>query len=218
MVRFSNDIDILKYEPVLFGELHLPWQVVCAGTDGALSGTTFTAAGADFVSAGVETGGVIYMRSADGALDGGYEIVSVDSATQLAVSVVRSDSQGNAVAPPGASDISYRVGTFSPQAGEAAFQLTEYFGIRPGNPASSIGVEDILDAEVFRRVSAFAVISSVYAMLASRAADENFWAKSLHYKKLFEKAKERCQLGIDLGGDGVVDLTRAGASIRLARD
>jgi hypothetical protein len=81
-----------------------------------------------------------------------------------------------------------------------------------------MGVEDILDTEVFRRVSVFAVISSVYAMLASRTADENFWAKSLHYKRLFEKAKERCQLGIDLGGDGTTDLTRTGASMRLARD
>ena len=25
MVSFSNDVDILKYEPILFGELYLPW-------------------------------------------------------------------------------------------------------------------------------------------------------------------------------------------------
>jgi hypothetical protein len=50
MVSFSNDVDILKYEPALFGELHLPWQVLAAGTGGVLSGTTFTASGADFVS------------------------------------------------------------------------------------------------------------------------------------------------------------------------
>ena len=55
-------------------------------------------------------------------------------------------------------------------------------------------------------------------MLASRAKDENFWKKSLHYQKLFEKARERCRLGIDLGSDGVVDVTRVGASIRLVRD
>jgi len=36
MVSFSNDADILKYEPVLFGELHLPWQVLAAGTGGTL--------------------------------------------------------------------------------------------------------------------------------------------------------------------------------------
>ena len=104
MVKFSNDADILKYEPMLFGQLYLPWQVLAAGTDGTLSGTTFTTSGADFVSAQIAAGGVIYMQSADGQLDGAYEIVSVDSATQLTVSVIRSDSDDPAVAPPAASD------------------------------------------------------------------------------------------------------------------
>ena len=48
MVQFSNDVDILKYEPVLFGGLHLPWQVLSSGSDGVLSGTSLTASGADF--------------------------------------------------------------------------------------------------------------------------------------------------------------------------
>jgi hypothetical protein len=218
MVSFSNDADILKYEPALFGELHLPWQVLAAGTGGTLSGTTFTAGSADFVSAQVLAGGVINLRSADGLLDGMYEIVSVDSATQLTISVVRSDSNVPAVAPPAASDITYRVSTFGPQAGEVGFQLTEHFGIRPGNPASIYEVEDVLDTDVLKRASVFAVIASVYAMLASRAKDENFWKKSTHYQALFERARERCRLSIDAGSDGVVDVTKSGASVKLVRD
>jgi len=218
MVKFSDDVDILKYEPVLFGELHLPWQVLTAGTGATLSGTTFTASGADFVSAGVAAGAVVYMQSRDGSLDGAYEIVSVDSVTQLSVSVVRCDPNDAAVAPPAATDISYRISTFGPQASEAGFRLTEYFGIRPGNPAGGLDVEDILDKDVLRRASAFAVISTVYAMLASRAKEENFWEKSIHYQKLFERARERCRLSIDLGSDGSVDVTRVGSSLRLIRD
>lgn len=218
MIIFSNDADILKYEPVLFGELHLPGQVLAAGIGGTLSGTTFTGSGADFVSAQVSAGGVIYLQSADGSLDGAYEIVSVDSATQLSISVIRSDSDDAAVAPPAATDISYRISTFRPQASEAGFKLTEYFGIRPGNPESAYDAEDVLDTDVLKRASVFAVVSSVYAMLASKAKDENFWKKSLHYQKLFERAKERCRLSIDVGSDGVADVTRAGASVRLVRD
>jgi len=218
MVSFSNDADILKYEPMLFGELHLPWQVLAAGAAGVLSGTTFTASGADFVNAQVPAGGVIYMRSEDGVLDGAYEIVSVDSATQLGVSVIRADSDDELIAPPAATDISYRISTFRPQAGEAGFRLTEYFGIRPGNPASDIDVEDVMDADVLRSASVFAVISSVYAMLASNAKDENFWRKSQHYQELFEKARQRCRLSIDVGSDGVADITKIGASVRLIRD
>lgn len=218
MVSFSNDADILKYEPILFGELHLPWQVLAAGTGGALNGTTFTASGADFVTAQVSAGGVVYLLSADGSLDGAYEIVSVDSATQLGISVIRSNPTDAAVAPPGAANISYRIGTFGPQANEAGFQLTEYFGISPGNPASDIDVEDVLDTSVLKQASVFAVISSVYAMLASKAEDENFWKKSLHYQKLFTGARGRCRLSIDVGSDGLADVTKIGASGRLVRD
>jgi hypothetical protein len=218
MASFSNDVDILKYEPVLFGELHLPWQVLAEGSGGTLSGTTFTAADADFTAAGVSAGGVIYLRSADGAIDGGYEIVSMDSTTQLSISVLRPDSQADAIAPPAATDLSYRISTFAPQANEVGFQLTGYFGIRPGNPASEYDIDDVLDTGVLRQPSVFAVISCVYAMLAGRAEDDNFWKKSLHYQKLFNSAKGRTRLSIDLGSDGVVDVTQIGASGRLVRD
>ncbi len=218
MVSFSNDADILKYEPILFGELHPPQQVLVTGTGGVISGTTFTAGSADFVSAQVAADGVIYLRSEDGALDGAYEIVSVDSATQLSVSVIRPDSEMAAIAPPPADDVFYRISTFGPQANEAGFQLTEYFGIGPGNPASDINAGDILDADVLRRASTFAVISSAYAMLAGSSEDEHFWRKSLHYQKLFTKARERCRLSIDVGSEGVVDVTKVGASGKLVRD
>jgi len=218
MANFSNDADILKYEPVLFGELHLRSQVLIEGTGGALSGTAFTASGIDFSNCSVAPGHVIYLQSADGSLDGAYEIVSVDSATQLTVSVLRSDSDEQAITPPAATDISYRISTFGPQASEAAFQLTEYFGIAPGEPASDYDADDILDTNVLKRASVFAVLSSVYAMLASKAEDENFWKKSLHYQKLFEKARERCRLSIDVDNDGVAEVTKAGASLRLIRD
>jgi len=218
MAKFSSDADILKYEPALFGELHPAGQVLAAGTGGALSGTTFTASGADFVSARVSAGGVIYLQSADGALAGGYEIVSVDSATQLTISVTRSDSADEPIAPPAAGDVSYLVCTFGPQASEVGFQLTEYFGIGPGNPASDVSAEDVLDADVLKRASCFAVIAGVYATLASKAEDENFWRKSLYYQRLFEKARERCRLSIDVGSDGVADVTKLGGSVRLVRD
>lgn len=218
MVRFSSDADILKYEPILFGELHLPGQVLAAGTGGTLSGTTFTASGANFISSQVQADGVIYLQSADGTVDGTYEIVSVDSATQLTVSVVRADSDSEAVAPPSATNISYRVGTFEPQAEEVGFRLTEHFGIQPGNPASDIDVEDILDTGVLKQASVFAVISSVYATLASGSNDKNLWSKSMHYRRLFEKARERCRLSIDVGSDGVADVTKIGGCVKLVRD
>ena len=218
MVKFSNDVDILKYEPTLFGELHLPGQTLISGSGGTLSGTTFTASGADFISASVTAGQVIYLQSETGPIDGAYEIISVNSATELTVSVIRTDSNGEPIAPPAATGISYRISTFGPQASEIGLQLTEYFGIRPGNPTSDIEAEYILDADVLKTASVFAVISSVYATLANSAEDENLWKKSLHYQKLFEKARERCQLSIDTDGDDVADTIKSGAFRKLMRD
>ena len=218
MVSFSNDTDILKYEPILFGELHLPWQVLASGTDGSISGTTFTSAGADHIAAQVEAGGVIYMQSEDGSPDGAYEIVSVDSATQLTVSVLRADSQAAAIAPPPGTDISWRISTFAPQANEVGFRLTEYFNLSPGNPASDLDVEDILDASVLRQTSVFAIIACVYATLASRTEDENLWKKSIHYHHLAVKARQRCRLSIDEDEDGIAEVTMHGDCGRLVRD
>jgi len=75
-----------------------------------------------------------------------------------------------------------------------------------------------LNVEVLKRASVFAVVSSVYAMLASKAEDENFWKKSLYYKRLFQKARERCHLSIDVDGDGAAEITKVGSSVRLVRD
>ena len=217
MLVFSKDVDILRYEAALFGELHFPWQVLCEGSGGALSGTTFSKTGEDFTAAGVQAGGVIYLQDA-GGLDGAYEIVSVDSATSLTVSVVRADEDGSAVSPGAGSDVSYRVSTFAPQANETLLALTQYFGIGPGNPNSVYDTDDIVDASVLKQASVYAVIAAIYATLAGRDGDNGFWKKSLHYQKLFEQSRERCQLSIDIDGDGSGDSSRAGCDIKLVRD
>lgn len=220
MNSFSNDIDILMYEPSLFGDLHFAGQVLTSGTGGEISGTAFIAANADFNAAQITAGMVIYLQSADGTVDGAYEIVSVDSATQLAVSVLRADGQGEAIALQDADDVIYRICTYQPQSGEVFLQLTQHFGLRPGVADGEYSVDDILDVSVLRQVSVYGVLSIIYATLAGRADDdeENFWKKSKYYRQLYEKALQRCRVCIDLGDDGISDSVRSGASIRLLRD
>jgi hypothetical protein len=219
MLVFSNDVDILKYEAVVFGDLHFGWQVLCEGAGGEVSGTSFTKTGEDFVSAGVGAGGVIYLKSADGMLDGAYEIVSVDSASEVIISVLRADSEGDAVGPGDASDVSYRVSTFGPQANEVGFELTQYFGIRPGRPDSEYDADDIVDSSGLRSASVYGVLAKVYMALAVRLdGDDGFWKKSLHYQGLFERAKERCRVSVDIDGDGIGERTIVGGSLRLVRD
>lgn len=217
MQIFSSDSDLLKYEAVLFADLHFPWQVVREGTGAVLSGTTLTASEGDFIAGQVAAGGVVYLRSDDGKLDGAYEIVSVDAADELTVSVLRGDVSLAAVGPGDANDIHYRVSTFAPQGRQVLFELTQYFGIGPGDSSSEFDADDLVDTEPLRQASAFAVIASVYATLASRGDDCSLWKKSLHYQKLFEKGRARCRISLDGGGDGVIEKSDVGSSVRLIR-
>jgi len=219
MTVFSSDRDILKYEAALFGDLHFPWQVLCRGEGGVINGATFTKTGGGFGSAGVSAGGVIYLRGAGGVPEGACEIVSVDSESQLTVSVLRGDESAAAVGPGDSGDVSYRVSTFAPQAEQVACDLTQYFGIRPGNPDSAYGVEDIVDASVLKQASVYGVLAAVYATLGGRSDDgEGFWKKSAYYRGLYGKARERCRLSVDTDADGVIDGTKAGGCIRLLRN
>ncbi len=218
MIKFSNDTDIVRYEPVLFGELHLANQVLAQGNGGVIDGVTFTADGADFVNASVEAGGVVYLRSPDGNVDGVFEIISVDSAEQLTVSVVRANGDEDLIALSATEEVYYRICTYRPQVSEVAIQLTEHFGIRPGDATSEIDVSNIMDKTVLRRASVFAVISVLYAMLASKGDGDNFWKKSLYYKKLFEKARQSCRISIDRNGDGIADMDKRGNVLNLVRE
>ncbi len=219
MLVFSKDVDILKYEAVLFSDLYFPWQVLCAGSNGQISGTSFTASSEDFVSAGIASEGVIYLRSSDGSLDGAYEIVSVDSATELTVSVVRPELSDSPVSPLQGSAISYRVSTFAPQSHEVGVELTRYFGIKPGAADSEYGVEEVLDVSVLKQPSVYAVMSTIYAILGSGTEERgNFWDRSFHYQKLFERSRQRCRLSIDIDGDGLAEKTTRGGITKLMRE
>lgn len=218
MLAFSKDCDLLRYESAVFGDLHFSWQVLCSGVGGVLAGSSFSAGGVDFVSRGVEAGGVIYLRDSAGGIDGAYEIVSVDSAEELTVSVVRADESGAAIGIGNGSEVSWRVSTFLPQANEVLFELTQYLGIGPGDSESPYGVDDIVDASVLRQVSIYGVLARVYVSLG-KVGDESddLWLKSQHYHELFKKARQRCKFCVDLGGDGVSDKVISGGSFDLRR-
>ena len=217
MAKFSSDVDLLKWEPVLFGELALPSQTLCQGQDGVVSGTTFSSASASLVSAGVEQGHVIYLNDGDG-IDGCYEVVSVESSTQLTISVVRQSVDDSAVAPPGGSGIGYRVSTFDPQAEEVSYGLLQYFGIKLSGDECEVTADDILNSRALRQSSVFAVLSAVFVGSACGADDQNgYWKKSLRYKELFHTARIKARLEIDTDDDSVSDRVQTGGTVRLRR-
>jgi hypothetical protein len=210
MKSFSNDSDILRYETILFGEMHLRGQVIASGTAGAVSGTHLTATGASFITAGVEAGCVVYLSNAGNTIGAGYEIVSVDSETQLTVSVIRGERAGAAQAPPAASDVAYRVCSYGPQANEAFVRLCEYFRITPEQ------AETIENTEGLRQASVHLTIATVFAIIAGREGfAQGYLDKSDKYTDGFLRGLERCRFTVEIDGKTV---TKRGGEIYLERE
>ena len=220
MNSFSNDVDVLKYEPNLFGDLYFAGQILTSGNGATISSSILNATDGNFVNTQIAAGTVVSLHSADETIDGVYEIISINSATQLAISVLRADSQTDVIPVQDAEDVSFRICTYQAQSNELFLQLAQHFGLRPGIADGKYSVDDILDVSILKQVSVYGIISLVYATLAGRVSEseENFWKKSTYYKQLYEKAYQRCRITIDLGDDGVADSVRSGSSVRLLRD
>jgi len=217
MTTFSSDVDLLRFEPMVFRDLWLKSQTLAGGTDGVLSATVMTSAAADFINMGIKTGQVIYLTTSELSVEGSFEIVSVDSATQLTLSVLRADSADAAVSPPAGSGISYRISTFEPQAGEAGESLLRYFGIGD-EVAGEIALANVLNQGVLRQASVFAILAAIFAASASGQEDPSgYYEKSLHYQQCFNTARVKVRLALDRDGDGVAETFRRGGSVRLQR-
>ena len=80
---YCNDVDLLHWEPNIFRDALFASQLLISGT-GNLAGTSFTLASGSLTSAHVVPDEVIVLS---GALAGSFPIVSIDSATQLTLSV-----------------------------------------------------------------------------------------------------------------------------------
>src|SRR5947209_1329292 len=113
---YCTDVDLLHWEPNILRDALFASQLLLSGT-GSLAGTTFTLASGSLSSAHIVPDEVVVLS---GALAGSFPIVSVNSATQLTLSVLYDGlfpDSGSAVATPAgtAADLGFAVRTFWPQ-------------------------------------------------------------------------------------------------------
>lgn len=208
MNAFSQDSDLVKFEPGVFGAWYRPSQVLCGGTNGIIAGTQFTAAGVNFVAAQVQPGGAIWLQSADGAITGAFEIVAVVDSGHLTVSVIRANDQ-QAVIPVGsASGLTWRIVTYAPQAYEVLWQISQRLGLSPGYAGADYAVEDIVNAAALRQASVFGVLAMVFGSLY-QGMDGQEALKDKHeiYRLRFAEAMARLRLRLDTDGDGDAERT-----------
>lgn len=218
MNTFSSDVDVMKFEPALFGSWFLSSQVLCGGSNGIAAGTQFTASGVDFTASGVQVGSVIWLQSDDEAIKGAFEVVEVVDAGHLTVSVVRSSGDQAAIPVGSASGLTWRIVSYAPQGYEMLWQISQRLGLSPGAPGAAFTVDDIVNPDALRQASVFGVLAMIFnALYEGLDGQTVLEEKAEQYQWRFDKALERVQVQIDTDGDNDADQTIRPGIVCLVR-
>ena len=182
-----TDRDILAVEPSLFSDACFSSQVLCGGTNGIVAGTQFTASGVDFNASGVAAGGVIYLASADGSIDGSFEIVSLIDSSHLTVSILRSDLAGSAIAVGSASGLTWSIKTYAPQISIAEMQLSHRLRCLPGWEAATITLAELDNAEAVKLAGLQTLLGNLFGTLYG-----TFPAYTAETADVWQSHKDKC--------------------------
>jgi hypothetical protein len=217
MNEFCQDRDLLALEPAIFLGGSFVTQQLIGGSDGVSSGTTFTSAGSNFGSAGVQAGMVLTVYDTAASEGNAFEIISVNSATALTVSVLRADPSLPPVAPK-ISGRSFFIRTFRPQIqgvsrtlAEKLKQFSEIYRI----PAEKVAFADPAQLQL---TTACGALPGIYlARAASATADDANWLKSEHYRQEFVRLQSQLRLTVDAGAGGCRQQTHTLGNVLLRR-
>src|SRR3954464_14319608 len=132
MTPFCTDIDLLHWEPSIFRDAAFASQTLMSGT-ADLDGTELNIASGSFLDANIATQQIVVLG---GAIAGCFPIFSVNSATNLTISVLYDGlcSDVAHASPPGsATGLSFVIRTFWPQRQVVSEILAQAAGIIPGD-------------------------------------------------------------------------------------
>ena len=182
-----TDRDILAVEPSLFSDACFDSQKLCGGTNGIVAGTQFTASGVDFNASGVTAGGVIHLESADGSIDGAFEIVSIIDSTHITVSILRSDPAGSPIPVGSASGLTWSIKTYAPQISIAEMQLSHRLRCLPGWENATITLAELDNAEAVRLVCLQTLLGNLFGTLYG-----TFPAYTAETADVWQSHKDKC--------------------------
>lgn len=207
MTTFATDVDLLHWEPNLLREASFASQTLQSGT-ADLSGTSLTISGSPFTfeDTKIQPNHVIHLGN---PFDGSYPIVTVDSGTQLTISVLYDGlfpDEGDAEAAPvgSATGISFAIRTFFPQRGIVSELLLQAAGLEPEQS------DAILNPAALRRPCSLGSLQMIYSALAAAAEEPaDFSVRADLYERLYRRALRSAVVEVDLDGDGVPESRRA---------
>jgi hypothetical protein len=219
-MTFCTDTDLLHWEPNLLREAAFASQTLLTGT-GDLAGTSFTVDGPvgapSLLAAHVTTDQVIVLT---GGTSGSYPIVSVDSATQLTISVLYDGlfpvSGAGVASPIGTADnLSFAIRTFWPQRRVASDLLLAAAGLDPTRDDLD---EVVINPQTLRKPAVLGTLHMIYSALAAAAAEpEALSTRADLYERLYRRALRTSVVELDLNGDGAADTVRPLNVLQLQR-
>ena len=199
MNEFCQDRDLLALEPAIFLGGSFVTQQLTGGGDGVSSGMTFTSASSDFVASGVQAGMVLTVYDAAPSEGNAFEIVSVNSATTLTVSILRADASIPPLAPR-MSGRSFFVRTFRPQIQGVSRTLAEKIKLFAELCRVPADKAAFADPDQLRSATACGALPGIYlARAASATPDDANWLKSEHYRQEFVRLQSQLRLAADTG-------------------
>ena len=219
-MTFCTDTDLLHWEPNLLREAAFASQTLLTGT-GDLAGTTFTVDGPvgapSLLAAHITPNQVIILT---GGTSGSYPIVSVDSATQLTLSVLYDGlfpvSGAGVASPVGTADnLGFAIRTFWPQRRVVSDLLLAAAGLDP----TRADVDEVVKTpQALKKPAVLGTLQMIYSALAAAAAQpEALATRADLYERLYRRALRTTVVELDLNGDGDADTVRPLNVLQLQR-
>ena len=216
MSKECRDRDLLLVEPILFLGVGYAATPLAGAADGRIANGKFISATAHFLTAGVEAGMVLCVWTTTASEGAAYEIVAVDSATQLAVSLLRADTDVPPLAPPDQTGLSFRIQTYRGQIRGTDLTLAEK--LRRVSQAAGLNFIEYVDSCQLRQTIVYGTLAEIFASRSnSPAAGEANWIKADYYRQLFREAQIQLRLAVDADGDGTAEQTRSLGNVTLRR-
>jgi hypothetical protein len=209
---FCTDLDLLHWEPQIFKDAAFISQTLLS-TTGDLSDTTLTL-GAGLIESAELSGGEIVCVG--GTVDGCFPIVSIDSATQLTVSVLYDklfETPSEPVrAAASATGVPVVIRTFWPQRTMVSALFLNLLGLESDQHSA------VLNPDALRRACVMGTLQMVYSAMSAASPDIAAHAvRADLYERLYRRALRRARVELDLNNDGQPDCRRDLATIPLVR-
>lgn len=208
MANFSNDSNLLAYEPRLFIDVPLRGQELLRITDGLLVGSTLTSITGGLSALTLNHVATVSSSPADAA---SFAIASITDDNTLQLS-------GLHLGLSASESLTLSVRTFEPQVSLVHSEILASLGIDAHDPILPLSDSAVVSTELIGRIESLGTLWRIFEAgqgVSDRA--EAFKAKAEEYRKRYIGALASARVLIDTDGDGVADCWRSPAVGQLTR-